>query len=87
MGDDFKIIFGFTSNVISAGLRDIVRYMCQHKMVDAVCTTSGGLEEDFMKCFKDTFISEFKNNDKRLRKEGINRIGNMLVPNENYCTF
>ena len=64
MGEDFKIIFGFTSNIISSGLRDIIRFMCQHKMVDAICTTSGGLEEDFMKCFKDTFIGKFKNNDK-----------------------
>lgn len=33
-------------------------------MIDAICTTSGGLEEDFMKCFKDTYIGNFKNNDR-----------------------
>lgn len=82
-----KVFLCFTSNMISCGNREIIRYLCQHKMVDAICTTSGGIEEDFMKCFKNAYIGKFKNNDRLLRKKGINRIGNMYVPNENYCDF
>uniref|UniRef100_A0A0E0QRI1 Deoxyhypusine synthase n=2 Tax=Oryza TaxID=4527 RepID=A0A0E0QRI1_ORYRU len=45
-----KIFLGFTSNLVSSGIRDVVRFLVQHHM-------------------------------------GLNRIGNLLVPNDNYCKF
>jgi len=45
-----KIFLGYTSNMISCGLRETIRFLVQHKMVDCVVTTSGGIEEDIMKC-------------------------------------
>ena len=36
-----KIFLGFTSNLMSAGTREVIRYLCQHKMVDVVVTTAG----------------------------------------------
>lgn len=50
-------------------------------------TTAGGIEEDFIKCFAPTFLGEFSLDGKTLREAGINRIGNLLVPNDNYCSF
>ena len=44
-----KIFLGFTSNLISAGVREHVRYLVEHKMVDVVVTTAGGIEEDLIK--------------------------------------
>jgi len=41
---------GYTSNMTSCGVRDIIRYLVKHRMVDAIVTTAGGIEEDFMKC-------------------------------------
>jgi deoxyhypusine synthase len=32
-------------------------------------------------------MGDFKLSGKELRKKGINRIGNLLVPNKNYCQF
>ena len=34
-----------------------------------------------------TFLGEFSLRGKELRSKGINRIGNLLVPNDNYCHF
>lgn len=34
-----------------------------------------------------TYVGDFTLNGKDLRKRGINRIGNLLVPNDNYCKF
>lgn len=31
-----KIFLGFTSNLISSGVRDIVRYLLQHRMVSDI---------------------------------------------------
>ncbi|KAI1884466.1 hypothetical protein AGOR_G00226680 [Albula goreensis] len=81
------IFLGYTSNLISSGVRETIRYLVQHKMVDVVVTTAGGIEEDFIKCLAPTFLGEFSLPGKELRERGINRIGNLLVPNENYCKF
>lgn len=50
-------------------------------------TTCGGIEEDFMKCLAPTFLGDFHLSGEMLRKKGMNRIGNLLVPNNNYCEF
>ena len=55
-------------------------------MVDVVITTAGGIEEDFIKCFRPTYMGDFNaHKGKDLRLKGINRIGNLLIPNNNYC--
>lgn len=81
------IFLGYTSNLISSGVRETIRYLAQHKMVDVIVTTAGGVEEDFIKCLADTYLGDFGLSGKDLRKKGINRIGNLLVPNDNYCKF
>jgi len=81
------IFLGFTSNLISAGVRETFRWLLQHNMVDCVVTTAGGIEEDFIKCLAPTYIGDFHLKGAELRDKGINRIANLLVPNDNYCKF
>lgn len=81
------IFLGFTSNQVSSGNRDIIRYLVQHKMVDCLVTTAGGIEEDFIKTHAPFFISDFRLDGAKLRAKGINRIGNLLAPNERYIWF
>ena len=50
-------------------------------------STAGGIEEDFIKCLAPSYIGDFSLPGKELRSKGINRIGNLLVPNDNYCKF
>jgi deoxyhypusine synthase len=86
-GDKTTIFLGYTSNLISSGLRGTLRYLVQHKHVSAVVTTAGGIEEDFIKCLGDTYMSSFHAPGAELRSHGLNRIGNLMVPNKNYCAF
>lgn len=81
------IFLSYTSNLISSGVRETIRFLVQHKMVHAIVTTAGGVEEDFIKCLADTYLGDFKLKGSELRKKGVNRLGNLLVPNENYCMF
>lgn len=81
------IFLSYTSNMISSGLRETIRFLVQHKLVDVLITTAGGIEEDFMKCLADTYVGDFKLNGKELRLKGINRLGNLIIPNQNYCLF
>jgi deoxyhypusine synthase len=86
-GDKTTIFLGYTSNLISSGLRGIFRYLAQHNHVSAIVTTAGGIEEDFIKCLGDTYIGSFSTPGAELRAKGMNRIGNLIVPNDNYCKF
>uniref|UniRef100_A0A2P2KK23 deoxyhypusine synthase n=1 Tax=Rhizophora mucronata TaxID=61149 RepID=A0A2P2KK23_RHIMU len=56
-------------------------------MVDVVVTTAGGIEEDLIKCLAPTYKGDFYLPGAQLRAKGLNRIGNLLVPNDNYCKF
>ncbi|KAH7887777.1 Deoxyhypusine synthase [Phlebopus sp. FC_14] len=82
-----SIFLGYTSNLISSGLREVILYLVKHKHVSAIVTTAGGIEEDFIKCLGKTYLADFNLDGVDLRKRGMNRIGNLVVPNDNYCKF
>lgn len=98
------IFLAYTSNMISSGIREHIRFLVKHKLVDCIVTTAGGIEEDLIKCLRivdderpeggdatghnaDTYVGNFRLSGADLRQNGINRIGNLLVPNDNYCRF
>ena len=85
--DNAFIFLGYTSNLVSSGLRDIIRYLVKNKKVDALVTTTGGIEEDIIKCMGDFVLGDFRADGVKLRKRGINRIGNIYAPNERYVKF
>ncbi|KAM0672648.1 deoxyhypusine synthase [Ordospora colligata] len=82
-----KIFFGCTSNIISSGLRDIIATLIKHKCFNVMVTTGGGIEEDLIKTFKPTFCADFGLDGEQLRENGINRIGNLVIPSKNYEDF
>ncbi len=85
--DRATIFLGFTSNVGSSGLRDAVAYLTKHKMVHFLVTTTGGLEEDIIKTHGDFLHGSFGADGAVLRKNGVNRTGNIFIPNERYIWF
>jgi len=97
-GDDWKdpavradtrctIFLAFTSNMVSAGTREVIRYLVEHRLVSAIVTTAGAVEEDIMKTIRPHYIGDFALKGSELRMRGINRTGNLLVPNLNYADF
>ncbi|KAL5508512.1 DYS1 [Sanghuangporus vaninii] len=81
------VFLGYTSNLISSGLREIILYLVKHRHVSAIVTTAGGIEEDFIKCLGNTYLADWNLDGADLRRRGMNRIGNLIVPNDNYCKF
>jgi deoxyhypusine synthase len=71
----------------SSGIRETIQFLVQNKLVDCIVTTAGGVEEDFIKCMAPTFVGTFELKGSTLRESGINRIGNLVIPNDNYCKF
>jgi len=82
-----KIWLSFTSNLISSGLRESICFLAKHSMIQVMITTAGGIEEDIIKCLAPTHVGDFAIDGLGLRRRGINRTGNLLVPNDNYCLF
>jgi deoxyhypusine synthase len=85
--DEITVFMGYTSNMVSSGLREIIAYLAKHKKMDVIVTTAGGVEEDFIKCLKPFIIGDWDLRGVYLRERGINRIGNIFVPNDRYVEF
>lgn len=81
------IFLGYTSNMISSGNRDIIRWLTEHRKINVLVTTTGGIEEDIIKCLGDFYLGDFRAEGAKLREKGINRIGNIFVPNDRYVDF
>jgi len=64
-----------------------IRYLVEHNMVDCIVTSAGGVEEDLIKCLAPSYLGDFNMSGAKLRSEGLNRAGNVLIPNDNYCKF
>jgi deoxyhypusine synthase len=74
----------FTGNLVATGTRGAIRELVKRKLVDVVITTCGTLDHDIARSWKDYYRGSFVMNDARLREEGVNRLGNVLVPNDSY---
>ena len=81
------IFLGYTSNMVTSGVRDIIRFLVQHKLVHALVTTGGGIEEDIIKVLKPFHIGVFNVSGRSLFEKGINRAGNVFIPNDRYLYF
>lgn len=79
-----KIFLTFTANMAASGLRSLFAKMCEKRLVDVIITTGGAIEHDFIRSFEPYHLGDFGLDDSELRKKGMNRIGNIIVPNERY---
>jgi deoxyhypusine synthase len=85
---DATIYLTYTSNMVSSGLRGFFAQLVELGVVDIICTTVGGIEEDMMKAIGEEFhIADFNPDDVELYEQGVNRIGNIHVRNESYEVF
>jgi deoxyhypusine synthase len=74
----------FVAAIVSTGARGIIRDMLKHKMFDCVITTCGSLDHDIARASGKYFAGEFNIDDNLLLDQSIHRLGNVLIPNENY---
>jgi len=74
----------FPACIIATGTRGVIKDLIKRKFFDVVITTCGTLDHDLARIWKDYYHGSFLMDDKELHKKGINRLGNILVPNESY---
>lgn len=77
----------FTGNLVATGTRGVLKELVKRKLVDVVITTCGTLDHDMARCWRNYYRGSFVMNDSKLHREGVNRLGNVLVPNDSYGTI
>jgi deoxyhypusine synthase len=85
--ENATIYLGYTSNQVSSGNREIIKFLVKHKFIHCIVTTAGGIEEDIIKCLKPFAIGVFDVSGRSLFDKGINRTGNIFIPNDRYLYF
>jgi len=74
----------FVGAVISTGLRGIIKDMIKNKWFDVAITTCGALDHDIAKHYAHYNEGSFTMDDNELADQNIHRLGNVLVPMDNY---
>ena len=57
--DNATIFLGCSSNLITSGVREIIKYLTEKRKIEVFVTTAGGIEEDIIKCLGDFKIGKF----------------------------
>ncbi len=74
----------FPAALMATGVRGVLRTLVERKLVDVVVTTCGTADHDLARVWQPYYHGDFELDDVRLHRLGINRLGNVLVPNESY---
>jgi deoxyhypusine synthase len=74
----------FTGNLVATGTRGVFRELVKRKLVDIIITTCGAIDHDMARRWKSYHRGSFVMNDAKLHEEGVNRLGNVLVPDDSY---
>ncbi len=86
MFDDNNItnFLSFPADITSTGLRGIFRDAIKNEMFDIIITTAGTLDHDLARSFKNYYHGSFDLDDRELAKHHIYRLGNVIIPKDNY---
>jgi len=74
----------FPACICATGTRGIIKELLKRKLFDAVITTCGTLDHDLARIWEKYYQGSFTVDDKELHKKGVNRLGNIFIPNECY---
>jgi deoxyhypusine synthase len=77
----------FPACIISTGTRGVIKELLKRKLFDVVITTTGTVDHDLARIWKDYYHGSFLADDKELHQREINRLGNIFIPLECYGTI
>lgn len=81
------IYLSYSGNMISSGLREIIKYLVKNNYVDVLITTAAGIDEDAIKSLMPFRMGDFHVPGKMMFEAGIGRIGNVYSVNEHYTKY
>jgi deoxyhypusine synthase len=84
MNEDCTNFLSFPACIISTGTRGIIKDLVRDKRFSVVITTCGTLDHDLARIWRDYYHGYWEADDAKLHQEGVNRLGNIFIPNECY---
>jgi deoxyhypusine synthase len=78
------VFLSFPACIVSTGTRGVIRKLVEEKLVDVIITTCGTLDHDLARVWRKYYHGDFLMDDADLHRKGINRLGNILIPNDSY---
>ncbi len=87
VNDGAYIFLSFPADIVSTGTRGVLRQLVRDKHISAIITTCGTLDHDLARSWKNYYHGDFLMDDARLRRERVNRLGNILIPDGRYGTI
>lgn len=82
--DECTNFLSFPACIISTGTRGIIKDAVKNGLFDVIITTCGMLDHDLARVWEDYYHGSFSVDDRELHKEGVNRLGNIFIPNSSY---
>ena len=74
----------FPAAIVATGTRGVLVDMVKEGLVDVIITTCGTLDHDIARTLAAYYEGSFELDDARLKRSGYHRLGNVLVPLQNY---
>lgn len=80
-----KKFFSFTADIVSTGIRGLIAKAIEKGFFDIIMTTCGTLDHDLARAWGGKYYhGSFDLDDAELHKKGMNRLANIVIPNESY---
>jgi deoxyhypusine synthase len=74
----------FPAAPVATGLRGVLVDMVKGGLVDVIITASGTLDHDIARSLASYYHGSFEMDDAKLHRTGFHRLGNILIPLDNY---
>lgn len=82
--DSYTLLLSFPACIVATGLRGVIADLIGRGYIDGVVTTGGTIDHDIARAYGDYYHGSFDLDDIFLNKLNIHRLGNLLIPMENY---
>lgn len=77
--------FSFTANLVATGLREIIAEAVGRGLFNVIVTTAGAVDHDIAKAMGARYTQgSFDLDDVELAREGLYRLGNLIIKKEEY---
>ena len=78
-------MLAFTANIVATGIRGIISQLIERRIFNVVITTCGTVDHDIAKSYGGKYLKGvFEADDRELHKLGYHRLGNIVIPLEDY---
>ncbi|MEM0140694.1 MAG: deoxyhypusine synthase [Thermoplasmatales archaeon] len=79
-----EVFLSFTADIVSTGARGAIVSLMEYGLVDHIITTAGTVDHDIARSYSKYYNGSFSMNDVSLLREKKYRLGNVVIPRENY---